>query len=110
MRVGCPREPDAMPLHPRRSLARTSSAEIACPRFDFIVGPGQGVDAGALFRIQVVTVGDDGQIELGPFWNKVPPSFKNPTKPGIVTVPHPKKDIPRGMLATIEGQSGVQLR
>ena len=36
--------------------------------------------------------------------------FKHPTKPGIVTVPHPKKDIPRGTLASIERQAGVQLR
>jgi predicted RNA binding protein YcfA (HicA-like mRNA interferase family) len=36
--------------------------------------------------------------------------FKHPTKPGIVTVPHPKKDIPRGTLGSIERQAGVQLR
>src|SRR5204862_2359774 len=36
--------------------------------------------------------------------------FKHPTKPGIVTVPHPKKDIPRGTLASIERQAGIQLR
>jgi predicted RNA binding protein YcfA (HicA-like mRNA interferase family) len=36
--------------------------------------------------------------------------FKHPTKPGIVTVPHPKKDIPRGTLASIERQSGIRLR
>ena len=36
--------------------------------------------------------------------------FKHPTKPGIVTVPHPKKDIPIGTLANIERQAGVRLR
>ena len=36
--------------------------------------------------------------------------FKHPTKPGIVTVPHPKKDIPPGTLKSIERQSGVTLR
>jgi len=36
--------------------------------------------------------------------------FKHPTKPGIVTVPHPKKDIPVGTLASIERQAGIQLR
>jgi len=36
--------------------------------------------------------------------------FKHPTKPGIVTVPHPKKDIPRGTLASIERQAGIKLR
>ena len=36
--------------------------------------------------------------------------FKHPTKPGIVTVPHPKKDIPRGTLGSIERQAGIPLR
>jgi predicted RNA binding protein YcfA (HicA-like mRNA interferase family) len=35
--------------------------------------------------------------------------FKHPTKPGIVTVPHPKKDFPIGTLKSIEKQSGVRL-
>jgi len=35
--------------------------------------------------------------------------FKHPTKPGIVTVPHPKKDFPIGTLKSIEKQSGVKL-
>jgi predicted RNA binding protein YcfA (HicA-like mRNA interferase family) len=36
--------------------------------------------------------------------------FRHPTKPGIVTVPHPKKDIPIGTLASIERQAGIKLR
>ncbi len=36
--------------------------------------------------------------------------FKHPTKPGIVTVPHPKKDIPVGTLRSIEKQAGLKLR
>jgi len=35
--------------------------------------------------------------------------FKHPNRPGIVTVPHPKKDIPIGTLKSIERQSGVRL-
>jgi predicted RNA binding protein YcfA (HicA-like mRNA interferase family) len=35
--------------------------------------------------------------------------FKHPNKPGIVTVPHPRKDIPIGTLKSIEKQSGVTL-
>jgi predicted RNA binding protein YcfA (HicA-like mRNA interferase family) len=35
--------------------------------------------------------------------------YKHPTSPGIVTVPHPKKDIPRGTLKSIEKQAGVRL-
>jgi predicted RNA binding protein YcfA (HicA-like mRNA interferase family) len=28
--------------------------------------------------------------------------YKHPSKPGVVTVPHPKKDIPRGTLRGIK--------
>ncbi|MBK8255013.1 MAG: type II toxin-antitoxin system HicA family toxin [Polyangiaceae bacterium] len=35
--------------------------------------------------------------------------FKHPTKPGIVTVPHPRKDLPLGTLKSIERQAGVAL-
>ncbi|MEW6140566.1 MAG: type II toxin-antitoxin system HicA family toxin [Thermodesulfobacteriota bacterium] len=33
--------------------------------------------------------------------------FKHPTKPGRVTVKHPLKDIPKGTLASIRRQSGL---
>ncbi len=36
--------------------------------------------------------------------------FRHPSKPGKVTVPHPKKDIPIGTLTSIERQSGLNLR
>ncbi|QNQ83653.1 type II toxin-antitoxin system HicA family toxin [Lactobacillus sp. PV037] len=32
--------------------------------------------------------------------------FKHPTKKGIVTVPHPNKDIPKGTLDSIYKQAG----
>jgi predicted RNA binding protein YcfA (HicA-like mRNA interferase family) len=35
--------------------------------------------------------------------------FRHASKPGIVTVPHPKKDLPVGTLKSIEKQSGVSL-
>jgi predicted RNA binding protein YcfA (HicA-like mRNA interferase family)/DNA-binding XRE family transcriptional regulator/predicted RNase H-like HicB family nuclease len=35
--------------------------------------------------------------------------LKHSSKPGIVTVPHPKKDLPIGTLRSIEKQSGVKL-
>ncbi len=34
--------------------------------------------------------------------------FKHPTKPGRVTIPHPRKDIPIGTLRSIERQSGLK--
>ena len=36
--------------------------------------------------------------------------FKHPTRPGRVTVPHPKRDIPSGTLRSIEKQAGLTLR
>jgi len=34
--------------------------------------------------------------------------FRNPLKPGRVTVVHPKRDIPIGTLRSIERQSGLR--
>jgi len=36
--------------------------------------------------------------------------YRHPDKPGIVTVPHPKKDLPTGTLRSIERQAGIRLR
>jgi predicted RNA binding protein YcfA (HicA-like mRNA interferase family) len=36
--------------------------------------------------------------------------FKHPDKPGAVTVPHPKKDLPIGTLRNIYRQAGWQWR
>ena len=35
--------------------------------------------------------------------------FKHPTAKGRITVPHPKKDIPKGTLKSIEKQAGFKL-
>lgn len=35
--------------------------------------------------------------------------FKHPVKPGRVTVPFPKREIPIGTLKSIEKQSGLKL-
>jgi predicted RNA binding protein YcfA (HicA-like mRNA interferase family) len=35
--------------------------------------------------------------------------FRHPTKPGTVTVPHPKKELPIGTLKSISKASGVPL-
>jgi predicted RNA binding protein YcfA (HicA-like mRNA interferase family) len=34
--------------------------------------------------------------------------FKHPDRKGRVTVPHPKKDIPKGTLRSVEKQSGLK--
>jgi predicted RNA binding protein YcfA (HicA-like mRNA interferase family) len=36
--------------------------------------------------------------------------FKHPTKPGRVTVPHPKKDVPIGTLRSVERQASIKLK
>jgi predicted RNA binding protein YcfA (HicA-like mRNA interferase family) len=36
--------------------------------------------------------------------------FKHPTRPGRVTVPHPKRDLPIGTRRSIEKQSGLRFR
>jgi predicted RNA binding protein YcfA (HicA-like mRNA interferase family) len=35
--------------------------------------------------------------------------FKHPLKPGVVTVPHPRRDIPIGTLRSIERQANLRL-
>jgi predicted RNA binding protein YcfA (HicA-like mRNA interferase family) len=36
--------------------------------------------------------------------------FKHPARPGRVTVPHPKRDLPTGPVRSIEKQSGTKPR
>jgi predicted RNA binding protein YcfA (HicA-like mRNA interferase family) len=36
--------------------------------------------------------------------------FHHKVKPGTVTVPHPKRDLPIGTLKSIERQAGIALR
>jgi len=50
----------------------------------------------------------DGWYRVGQRGSHV--QFKNPAKPGRVTVPHPEKDIPAKTLKSIERQSGVSFR
>ncbi|HIF6375162.1 TPA: type II toxin-antitoxin system HicA family toxin, partial [Acinetobacter baumannii] len=33
--------------------------------------------------------------------------FKHPTKKGLVTIPHPKKDLPNGTVKSILKQAGL---
>jgi predicted RNA binding protein YcfA (HicA-like mRNA interferase family) len=37
-------------------------------------------------------------------------NLKHPVKPGRVTVPHPRRDLPVGTLKSIEYQAGIKLR
>lgn len=50
---------------------------------------------------------EDGWVKVSQKGSHV--QLKHPSKPGRVTLPHPKKDLPRGTLKGIERQSGVRL-
>ena len=34
--------------------------------------------------------------------------FKHPSKSGLVTIPHPKKDLPSGTVANVKTQAGLR--
>ncbi len=62
------------------------------------------IDSRAIIR----AIEADGWVHVrtkGDHWQ-----FKHPTKPGLVTVPHPTRDIPIGTLRSIEKQAGLKLR
>jgi predicted RNA binding protein YcfA (HicA-like mRNA interferase family) len=48
-----------------------------------------------------------GWLKASPDHRKSPP-FMHPVKPGITTVPHPRRNIPIGTLRSIERQSDVK--
>ncbi|WP_274519142.1 type II toxin-antitoxin system HicA family toxin [Inquilinus limosus] len=50
----------------------------------------------------------DGWYEVAQKGSHV--EIKHPSKPGRVTVPHPKRDIPIGTLRSIEKQADIKLR
>ena len=51
---------------------------------------------------------DDGWFEVAQVGSHV--QFKHEVKPGRVTVPHPKRDLPMGTLKSIEKRAGIKLR
>ena len=59
-------------------------------------------------RLVIVALKAAGWAEVAHKGSHV--QFKHPVRPGRVTVPHPKRDLPRGTLRSIEKQSGLKLR
>ena len=59
-------------------------------------------------RLIIAALKADGWREVAKRGSHV--QFKHPAKPGRVTVPHPKRDIPPGTLRSIERQSGLKFR
>jgi predicted RNA binding protein YcfA (HicA-like mRNA interferase family) len=51
---------------------------------------------------------DDGWFEVAHAGSHQ--QFKHAKKPGRVTVPSPRKDLPIGALCSIEKQAGIRLR
>lgn len=51
---------------------------------------------------------DDGWFEVAQVGSHK--QFKHAARPGRVTVPPPKRDIPIGTLKSIERQAGIKLR
>jgi predicted RNA binding protein YcfA (HicA-like mRNA interferase family) len=41
-------------------------------------------------------------------WQLKRTQFAHPTKPGTVTVPHPKKDLGKGLVQAIRKQAGLK--
>ena len=50
----------------------------------------------------------DGWVEVTQKGSHV--QLKHPLKPGRVTVPHPRRDLPIGTLRSIERQARIKLR
>ena len=59
-------------------------------------------------RRVISTLEADGWVKVAQRGSHV--QLKHPSKPGRVTVPHPKRDLPTGTLRSIEKQAGIPLR
>lgn len=56
----------------------------------------------------IKTLKAEGWFEVNRVGSHV--QMKHPTKPGRVTVPHPKRDVAIGTLRSTENQFGITLR
>ncbi|RZS48630.1 type II toxin-antitoxin system HicA family toxin [Variibacter gotjawalensis] len=59
-------------------------------------------------RDVIAALRQDGWVEVAQKGSHL--QFKHPSKPGRVTVPHPKRDIPLGTLRSIEKQAQLRVR
>ena len=59
-------------------------------------------------RDVIAAIEADGWVEVAQKGSHK--QFKHAAKPGRVTIPFPKKDIPLGTLRSIEKQAGIKLR
>jgi predicted RNA binding protein YcfA (HicA-like mRNA interferase family) len=59
-------------------------------------------------RLIIKTLEADGWVVVAQKGSHM--QFKHPTKPGRVTVPHPRIDTPIGTLRSIENQAQLKIR
>lgn len=59
-------------------------------------------------RRVIQKLNEDGWYEVAQKGSHV--QFKHGTKPGRVTVPYSRKDLPTGTLKSIEKQAGIKLK
>lgn len=60
------------------------------------------MDSSAIIRMLI----EDGWYEVETHGSHH--QFKHPTKPGKVTIPHPRKDVPKGTAQSILKQAGLK--
>ena len=87
----------------RRSPPRGSRGEVGVCSNVYQCVYSASVDSRVVIR-KIEAAGWKHVRTSGSHWH-----FKHPSRPGIVTVPHPKRDLPKGTLSSIERQSGVDL-
>ncbi len=66
------------------------------------------IDTGTDSRLVIAAIEADGWVRVCQRGSDV--QFEHPGRPGRVSVPHPKGDVPIGTLRSIEEQSGLKLR
>jgi len=59
-------------------------------------------------RVVIAALKADGWEQVAQKGSHV--QFKHPVKPGRVTIPHPKRDLPIGTFRSIEKQAQLKLR
>jgi predicted RNA binding protein YcfA (HicA-like mRNA interferase family) len=72
------------------------------------ISKGEGMGKTVSSKEAITSIEADGWREVGQDGSHK--QFKHPTKPGKVTIPHPRKELAIGTLKSIERQSGVRLR
>lgn len=87
--------------HGRHPNERAPSCRVDIVCMNVYIGAMKSADV-------IAALAADGWVEVARKGSHA--QFRHPSRPGRVTVPHPKRDIPVGTLKSIEKQSGLKLR